>query len=589
MRIPSRHRGQWAAELIHDCSVSRAQRIQRGIAYRNLFLTGSENGVPQTFLRTHDFILDLLAVLYSPSDLRFTVDFFGQVSPVERAKGVVAAAILHQHIGQAEIDDACGEAALWSLIKGKAIQQIVWSRQGLESYLIQPEAFGVYNESISSLERQEAFVHTTFPTRSKFRQMIYGLPEARQKELMAACDRLTTRGREGDDSTNVLKQIIVGGLYPYATQGSPAGQSGGQITHLFAPQATMPPAVVDSLVPMEELWVWNEAQDDWCTITMVGEEIVFGEDQLFNAFSSQYPVKDEKNPLNGKHGFIEFCPMPLDQNFWGLSFVYLVALLQRSMNNRIDGINTMLRKEEDPPRFASGTMGINQNAYAKLNKPGGYFTDGSPNAKIQDIVKEIPTDLWKSLHELNQMFDQIAGMPPMMRGEAEGSVRSQGQSDAMIRMGGARHKNPALKLERSVERTGALCLDILRAKTVDIHTAWVKPNVKSLEIDAEPDPSLEPPAPGMQPVSFQLRHLSERARVTVDSHSSSPAFRHENRALLFALAKIGAASPQQVVAGTHPPNEDAMIEDIEAKTIEQAAFLQAHPELAAKGGGKTKH
>src|SRR4029077_6369845 len=111
----------------------------------------------------------------------------------ERAKGVTAAAILHQHIGQAEIDDVCGEAAKWALIKGKALLQTLWSRNGLESYLIQPESFGVYNESVDSLERQEAFVHTTFATRSQFRQMIYGLSDTRRSDLMKAVDRLTVR------------------------------------------------------------------------------------------------------------------------------------------------------------------------------------------------------------------------------------------------------------------------------------------------------------------------------------------------------------------------------------------------------------
>jgi hypothetical protein len=44
------------------------------MAYKNIFLTGDANGIPQTFLRTQDFIRDLLAFLYSPSDLRFAID-----------------------------------------------------------------------------------------------------------------------------------------------------------------------------------------------------------------------------------------------------------------------------------------------------------------------------------------------------------------------------------------------------------------------------------------------------------------------------------------------------------------------------------
>lgn len=591
MFIPTRNRAKWAAEIIRACTASRAERVQRGVMFRNLFLTGDESGIPQTYLRTQDFIRDLLAFLYSPSDLRFTIDYFGQVSPIERAKGMAAAASLYQHVTAGDVDDSISDAVLWSLIKGKTIQQIVWSRNGFEPYLIQPESFGVFNESIASLDRQEAFVHTTFPTRSRFQQIIAGLPSARQAIIMKAVDSLQTKGRE-EDTNSTLKQIIVGGLYPYQAQGAsqPNTAGGGMVTHLFSPQPTMQASMMEQLVPMDELWVWNSAQDDWATLTMVGEEIVFGGDELFNAFASQFASSGENddNPLKGKHGFVEYCSMPLDGYYWGISYVFLVALLQKSINKRIDGINTMLRKQEEPPRYAVGSTGINQNAYAKLNKPGGFYTDGNPNAKIQDIVKEIPADIWRSFHELNSMFDDIGGFPPIMKGEGEGSVRSQGQSDTLLRTGAARHKDASLKIERSVERVGMLCFDMLKARVPDTLIAWVMPGTKSPQIDEHPDIDLEPPAPGMLPVPFHFADISQKAKIKVDSHSASPAFRHETRELAFSLAKIGAASPTRVVEMTHPQMEDALIEDAERKEIQQAELIKAHPELLQHGAGKHK-
>ena len=589
MRIPGNvSRAIWAGDIIAACTKSRSQRIARGIAYRNIFLTGDESGVPQTFLRTQDFIQDVRSFLYSPSDLRFAVDYFGQVSPAERAKGKAAAAFLYQHISQANIDDAMTDVVLWSLIKGKTIQQTTWTRTGLESYLIQPEMFGVYNESISSLERQEAFVHTTFPTKSRFRQMISGLSEKKQAALMRAAEQSTVRGREGEDQNSTLKQIVVGGLAPYTTSGSQQSASRGMVNHLFAPEPSMQATLVDQLVPMDELWFWNDDQDDWATITMVGDTIVFGEDALFNAFSSRDPRPNKESPLYQRHGFVDFCPMPLDGYFWGWSYIQLVALIQKSLNCRIDGINWMLRKQEDPPRYMSGSNSVNQNAYAKLNKPGGYFTDSSPSVKIQDMVQPVPPDVWRSFHELNSMFDTIGGMPPIMRGEGEGSVRSQGQADALLRTGGARHKDASLKVERSVERVGANCFALLQAKTTDDLTAWVMPNTKSIETDWEPDPFNEAPAPGMQPITFSLLDISPRAKIAVDSHSASPAFRQEARELAFALHKVGAASPQRVVEMVHPTSEDSLIEDIERQQIERAALIASHPELLSKGRGKPK-
>ena len=286
MRIPrNENRAKWAAQIIKACTESRPQRIQRGIALRNLFLTGDDNGVPQTFLRTQDYCRDVLAMLYSPSDLRYRIDYFGQVGPGDRAKADAATSYLHQHIVEGGIDDHMSDCTLWSIIKGKIIQQTAWSRVGLESHLIQPEMFGVYNESITSLRAQEAFTHTTFPTRSRFRQIISGMPERDQKRLMRAADQATIRGREAENTNSVLKQIVVGGLYPYTTAGNIPSSTGAQVQYLFAPEPMMQAAMVDQLIPYDELWFWNDDQDDWATITMVGEEIVFGKDHLVNAFS----------------------------------------------------------------------------------------------------------------------------------------------------------------------------------------------------------------------------------------------------------------------------------------------------------------
>jgi hypothetical protein len=598
MYIPSnaKDRALWAREIIRACTASRSDRIQRGMAYRNLFLTGSEDGVPQTFLRTQDFIQDMLAMLYSPSGLRFKVDYFGTVSPADRAKANRAAAGLLQSIVNSDIDDGISDIILWALIKGKTIQQLLWSRDGLESYLIQPEAFGVYNETISDLKRQEAFVHTTFPTRSRFRQIISGLPREKQALLLKAVNALQTKTPGNEDTNSNLKQIIVGGMYPYQVAGSMSPVTGGgTVTHLFAPQPTMRPEVQEQLVPLDELWVWNDAQDDWATITMMGEQIVFGEDILFNAFSHDVNTKvssSDENPLKGKHGFIEYSPMPLDGYFWGMSYVYIVALLQRSLNCRIDGINQMLRRQEDPPRFLSGSTSINQNAYAKLNKPGGYWTDGSPNAKMQDLAQQVPADIWKSFQEINSMFDIVGGFPPIMRGEGEGSVRSQGQSDTLLRTGAARHLNPALKIERSVERAGGVAFDLLRAKDNRLMTAWMMPGKTiQMEPEAEPDITLEPPAEGMVPIKFYFRDVSEDAKIGVDSHSSSPAFRHENRELAVILAKVGAITPKRFAQIVDAPMLDEIIEDADRQEIAHAKLLAEHPELLEKGkpGPKPKH
>lgn len=598
MHIPSRGLAQFAAEIIGQCTSSRDSRIQRGVGLRNLYLSGSEEGIPQTFLRTKDYIQDLCAVLYSPSDLRFAIEYYGQVSPAERTKAKTAAAALYQYCRRGGVDTACTDAVLWSCIKGKTIMQLVWSRNGLEPYIIQPELFGVLQEDLADLDRQEAFVHTTFVTPSRFQQIIAGLPASEQAELSKAMKRFARQTRSGSapDQNNVLRQILVGGLQPYVASGGAPNPTGGQVNWLFMPQPATRADVIADLIPIDELWVWDTERDDWATITMVGDTIIFGKTQRFNAFAVQYdptvksgPVHSgEDNPLKGKHGFVEFCPQRVDGYFWGNSFVADVALLQRSLNNRIDGINMMLRKQEDPPRLMIGSTSVNQNAYAKLNKPGGYFSDVSPNSKMEDIVRPVPQDVWTSFHELNAMFDMVGGFPPVTQGQGDGGVRSQGHAETLLRVGSARHKQPALLVERSIEEVGGLSLDLLKARNTEVLTAWLMPGVKSAEVVSPliAESALEPPAEGMQQIRFQFHHLADNAKVTVDSHTASPAFRQQAEESAFALAARGALPPEQLVETVHPPHEDEIIEAMHAAEIARAKFLQEHPEAAMPKKGR---
>ena len=55
---------------------------------------------------------------------------------------------------------------------------------------------------------------------------------------------------------------------------------------------------------------------------------------------------------------------------------------------------------------------------------------------------------------------------------------------------------------------------------------------------------LVPPAPGLVPVFFTFADLSDDVSLTVDSHSSSPAFSADAKALAFDLLKVGGLTVQ---------------------------------------------
>ena len=586
-------------EIIDACSVSMKERQSRGLAYRNLFLTGDLGGKPQTFPLTYAYIDNLSSSLYSPAELHFMVSPGGKAGPRDRALCKAGESILGEVVHDSTLDDVLDEAVPWALVKGASFIQLLWTENGLTPYLVQPERLGVLHEYKQKLDREmEAFFHSYWLTPDAFSDMVATHPK--RAKLMRS-----VRSYFGPERGSVQAEggggfpIVAGGLYPYKAAGQGTGnQPRNQALWLDGPQAVLAPRLVSKLIPMKELWVWDSERSDWTTIVLAGADcVVEGEIAHRNIFAEQ-PARpgdpqrdpDRDNPLAGQHPFVKLCPNKLDDYFWGRSEFCNVGQLQRALNNRINGINRMLRKQEDPPRvFGGPNISTNQQAYAKINKPGGYLRETSPNFKIETLESNIPADMWTSLHELRDMFHEMAGFPPVTRGQGESGVRAQGHAETLVRMGSARIIDRSLAIERSVAECGALSLALMKAKMPDAQVAWVKKADAGPFATIELDPMIyEPPAPGMHGIEFQMFHLPDSAKVRLEGHSASPAFARESRQLAFDAAKVGVLSPEGLAERINLPDTEGVVSDIERRDAEQAAFLQQHPELLQKGQHK-KH
>ena len=98
MKIPSTGVEKWAANLISQCCASRDERVQRGAMYRNMYLTGSEDGEPAVYPKTFAYIDNLSSYLYSPVELRFGIEKYGSSTAADRAKASAAASELHRYL-----------------------------------------------------------------------------------------------------------------------------------------------------------------------------------------------------------------------------------------------------------------------------------------------------------------------------------------------------------------------------------------------------------------------------------------------------------------------------------------------------------
>lgn len=611
MFIPNRNLAGFAGDIVEQASVSLKDRIQRGALFRNIYLTGSEDGEPQIWPKTFAFIDNLSSFLYSPVELRFTIEHYGSPPPVERAMGRAATSELHKRMRRSSLDLQVEEGVTWALVKGKTFVKLLWGDNGFDSYLIQPESMGVLREDLPDLDRQEAFFHRTYYTPTRFAQLVKN--HENRDEIMKKVGNYIrpSDGTESPQKDNSVKQIILGGLYPYKSSDSPQSSqlNRGVVDWLGGPSPTFDPKTLATLIPLDEVWAWDDERDDYTTIQCVGKDVLItGKDRHRNIFADDFTPEDKEkrkkshdgNPLSGHHPFIELCPNKIDGYFWGRSEICNVALLQKSINERINGINGLLRRQENPPRAFLGGIDMNQTKLSKLNKPGGYLVDNNPQGKIQTLAPDLPESLFTSLHELAGMYDDMAGMTPALQGRGESGVRAQGHAETLVRTASPRFKDRALIVERQVESLGGLALDLLKAKVPEKVTAWLMPGeqtpvekilaffgIKGSDYDPH-DIIDDPPVKGMKPVRFLLGQLPPNCKVVVDSHSSSPAFSHDIRSLLFDLYKAGAATPEYLVKHTNPPDEDTLVDDLHRKEISQAEFFEKHPEAAAKAASKKK-
>jgi hypothetical protein len=519
--------------------------------------------------------------------LRFHIGDPDLPNVVERAKGQAAAAKLRQLCRSTETDTVISSAVCWALVKGKTFTKELPRGNELKSILVQPETIGVLHENHGCLdEDMEAFTHSMYITLNQLERLVWAHPERDKIVARAKRHAIITRDSLGELS-GAQRQVVVGGLYPFQAGGGTPTNQRGIVDWMGGATPQIAPAVINEVVRLDEVWVWDTERGDWSTFQQIGDDILLiGKYQIYNAFAWDPQTQQENPELKGKHPFTEFCPSPLDGYFWAQSEIMHVALLQEAINARVNGINALLRRQEDPPVRFIGGSGVNQLALSKFRKPGGHIVDTNPGAKIEPMPPQISEDLWNSLHEYERMFDDMGGLPPIARGRGEAGVRSQAHAETLVRMFSPRFKDRALLIERSVERLASLKLDLAKAYIPQKLTAWVPEAMAGAEAEVVKNPFLVPPAPGMVAINFMYGDLDDDMTLTVDAHSSSPAFAAEARALLFDLFKIQAIGQEDVLVRSEVDDPEDLIAGLERRRAAQAEAAAKDQQLKLISGGK---
>ena len=165
----------------------------------------------------------------------------------------------------------------------------------------------------------------------------------------------------------------------------------------------------------------------------------------------------------------------------------------------------------------------------------------------------------------SDIFDEVGGFTKILSGEGESGVRAGVHAGTLLRTSTHRLRERALTVEKQCSTFATKALKMAAAKDA----AVIAPR-------------------GDAKQAFLLSTLPCDATVSVDSHTSSPAFVDDNRQLAVMLAKAEAIDGESLIEMTHPQNEDFLVEKYRQRQEAAAKAAAANPVAAAEAAKAKK-
>lgn len=546
----------FAQEQVAKCYASRQERISEYRFWRSMFFSGSADETPAIYNKCGPHVKRKKSWLISPSDIRFSLEFDYTDGQPWLTRALRASSYLSREYHRTGTDIQFGDGVEWALIKGCTLVKHLWGRDGVEPWLVQPEFFGVLDETEKDLDRQDAFVHTCYLLPAQLERMLKNHPE--RADIMRKVRAGIAQRREDDPrQDDYFHQIVIGGTQPVTT-GPNSGS--GMVSVVNGPTPKLDPKVIAELIEFHELWFIDDEREDYTTVQYIeagGPIVVEGEIKRRN-------LMGDATMLKMHHPFVKNCPNDLDGYFWGRSELASVQLLQDMISRRIRDIRSIWRRQARPPKAYIGFSGMNDEKHRAANAPDGQISEQNPNAKIESLAPQLPQGALQELELAMQWFDDEAGFGAnVLQGVGDTGMRSQLQAQTMTRNASPRLRDSALVVERQIGKSGDLFFKLLQAKDAKVFVSESKEK-------------------------FFLSQMPDDYRVTVDSHSASPAFTiDEMQQAAFMLGRQ-VIDPVSYLELTHPPMEDTLIARAKAREQQTAELLKAHPELLAKEFGRKR-
>jgi hypothetical protein len=530
MRIPEDNvkREEFYLDLINKCGVSAAERKADYSALRNYYLFGAgPEEAPAIFNKIYPHIDQLTSFLFSAETTRFSIDLGAAVPPDEFRRVSILTKALNDEWLNSNCDQVFSNALTWALCYNTTFVKLIY-RSGIHPYMIEPGNVGVLREDTPYTDRQEALVQKYYITKSELMNRLYSHPK--RDEILKRVSSAYHQG--GLDVPEGLDRIVM-------SQSNPTMY--GNVNLDLSGYTRYKARVAEDTVEMNELWVWNDETQDYQVVTIADPDIVI------------YDRPGETVFLKGECPFIQICPNPQYDYYWGQSEVQRLVFLQQLRNKRMSEILDLLSKQVNPPTALIGFSGILDEKNFALNRAGGLLSSDLPNAKVERVAPTMPQQLFEVIHEVDAMFAEASGISSVLSGRGEQGVRSAGHASQLARLGSSRAKKRAIIVEDALEKVATLYLKMMR----------VYDGTHFKDVDGVP---------------FIAAQFTEDFVVKVDAHSNSPIFTEDLRQLAFNLFKAQAIDREGLIDLLEPPMKQLLKEKLKANEQKQAEMMAMAPQ-----------
>lgn len=542
-----------ARELIEICRSGSGQRLEY-YRFLNLISEAGRKDGTKSLVNLMYTVLDRLAShLFSPTDIRFGVDFESAYDKVTEARAARVARLMEHSWRGTKTGILFAKGVFEALKYGLMVM-----KQGVQQYgpnklpiykadLIRPWQIGVYRPDKPNLDEQPCIVETVPMTMPEVWRRIWMLPDARK--LYAQIEATAAPGGGSEVANNFNHPVLISSQIQFSQPLRPL--SGGVVGINSATSFSgLRADIAAPSVLFHEIWVWDEL--DYTTIQLIQGPAGGGSEILIAPRLKKSNLLVGGSQNSGLHPYTMIQPNSVDANIWGRSELHDLYELQDWLSTTTDDVKQLAGLQVDKILAFDGD-GLTDVQYGD-SKRAGYMNLGL-GGKVTDLTPNFNQAVVALIDKIVQLMEMISGFDNLLSGKGEPGVRSQAQASPMMKTAGARLKDRSLELEEQCADAADLRLSLMEYK--DGRNYWTDGRTPEK----------------MQETSFLLSDLPDDRRVTVDGHTTSPVFADEHTGLIINGVKMGLVDKKSAIESLPFQNKDVLIQRIDEAEEKQAKLL----------------